>query len=214
MSSDRTPVPHLTAGGAPVLVRRSARRRRTVAAFWEGGTAVVAIPAHFSLAQERQWVAKMLAKLDAKGYAPGAPGEAGNGTFEKRRGGSDGELMARAAELSGRYLEGKAIPATVRWVTNQNSRWGSATPAERTIRLSDKVRGMPGWVVDYVLLHELSHLLVASHGPAFWALLQGYPQLERAKAFLDGVAYATSRGLQPGGTGDEGEACTESGGDG
>ncbi len=57
---------------------------------------------------------------------------------------------------------------------------------------------MPDWVVDYVLLHELSHLLVASHGPEFWELLRGYPQLERAKAFLDGVSYATSRGF-PGG---------------
>ncbi len=165
---------------------------------------MVAIPAHFSLAQERQWVAKMLAKLETKGYAPGppggagVPGAAGNGTGKKRRGGSDAELMARAAALSDRYLDGRAVPATVRWVTNQNSRWGSATPAERTIRLSDKLRGMPGWVVDYVLLHELSHLLVASHGPTFWALLHGYPQLERAKSFLDGVAYATSRGMQAG----------------
>ena len=46
----------------------------------------------------------------------------------------------------------------MRWVSNQSGRWGSCTPAEGTIRLSDKLQGMPVWVVDYVLLHELAHL--------------------------------------------------------
>lgn len=156
---------------------------------------MVAIPAHFSVAQERLWVAKMVGKLETKGYGPA--GGAGRST-EKRRGSVDAELMTRAAALSSRYLAGKAVPVTVRWVKNQHARWGSATPAQRSIRLSDKLQGMPDWVVDYVLLHELSHLLVASHGPEFWELLRGYPQLERAKAFLEGVSYATSRGLQGG----------------
>ena len=46
------------------------------------------------------------------------------------------------------------MPTSVRWVSNQNSRWGSATPAEGTIRLSDKLRPMPQWVIDYVLLRR------------------------------------------------------------
>jgi hypothetical protein len=80
-------------------------------------------------------------------------------------------------------------------VTNQNSRWGSATPADGTIRLSNKLQAMPQWVIDYVLLHELAHLLVAAHNAHFWQLLEAYPETERAKAFLEGVAFATSRGL-------------------
>lgn len=80
---------------------------------------------------------------------------------------------------------------------NQNSRWGSATPADGTIRLSDKLQPMPQWVIDYVLLHELAHLLVASHNAAFWKLLEAYPETQRAKAFLEGVSFATSRGLAP-----------------
>ena len=55
------------------------------------------------------------------------------------------------------------MPASVRWVTNQNARWGSCTPGDRTIRLSDRLQQMPGWVVDYVLVHELAHLLEAGH---------------------------------------------------
>jgi predicted metal-dependent hydrolase len=54
---------------------------------------------------------------------------------------------------------------------------------------------MPEWVVDYVLLHELAHLLVPGHGPAFWAMLESYPRLERARGYLEGVAGAAGLAL-------------------
>lgn len=187
-AGNRSGTPLTTADGAPVEVRRSARRRRTVAAFWENGTAVVAIPAHFSGAQEREWVQRMLEKLRAQGTR-------GRKAAGQRRAGSDAELAAHASVLSARYLGGRAVPTSVRWVTNQNSRWGSATPSEGTIRLSHKLQPMPQWVIDYVLLHELAHLLVAAHNAAFWRLLAAYPETERAKAFLEGVSFATARGL-------------------
>ena len=183
-------LPLTTDDGMPVVVRRSARRRRTVAAFWEDGNAVIAIPAHFTKAQENEWVRRMLDKLKRQGER----GAQGSG---RRRPASDAALAAHAAELSSRYLGGRAAPTSVRWVSNQKSRWGSATPADGTIRLSDKLRAMPQWVIDYVLLHELAHLLVAGHNAAFWRLLEAYPETQRAKAFLEGVAFATSRGLGP-----------------
>lgn len=192
-------VPLATADGAPVEVRRSARRRRTVAAFWENGTAVVAIPASFTRAQELEWVHRMLEKLRLQG-------EKRTRGAGKPRPRSDAALAAHAAELSAKYFGGRAVPSSVRWVSNQNSRWGSATPSEGSIRLSNKLQPMPQWVIDYVLLHELAHLLVAGHDAAFWRLLQAYPETERAKAFLEGVSFATSRGLAPGDTPDPVEA--------
>jgi predicted metal-dependent hydrolase len=202
--------PLRTSDGAPVEVRRSARRRRTVAAFWENGTAVVAIPASFTRAQEREWVHRMLEKLRLQG----ARGARGAG---RRRPRSDAALARHAAELSEKYLGGRAVASSVRWVSNQNSRWGSATPAEGTIRLSDKLQPMPQWVIDYVLLHELAHLLVAGHNAAFWRLLEAYPETARAKAFLEGVAFATSHGLppaRPDGSGDADSAYGTGGADG
>jgi len=187
-----------THDGAPVEVRRSARRRRTVAAFWENGTAVVAIPAHFTRAQEADWVHRMLEKLRSQGEKRSS----GAG----RRPASDAALAAHAAQLSARYLGGRSAPTSVRWVSNQNSRWGSATPADGSIRLSDKLRPMPQWVIDYVLLHELAHLLVAGHNAAFWKLLEAYPETERAKAFLEGVSFATSRGMTAGEAGESEDA--------
>lgn len=160
---------------ATVEVRRSRRRVRTVTAFREGGRIVVAIPARFTRAQEREWVTRMVTKL---------------ATQDQRRRPSDAGLAARAADLSTRYLGGRARPTSVSWSSNQGRRWGSCTPSDGTIRISDRVRGMPRWVLDYVLLHELAHLLVGGHGPAFWALLEAYPRTERARGFLEGHAFA------------------------
>jgi predicted metal-dependent hydrolase len=158
----------------PVVVRRSRRRRRTVSAYREDGAVVVAIPARFTQAEEREWVARMVDRLAAQ---------------ERRRSPDDDELAARAAELSDRYLGGLARPSSVRWAPNQQTRWGSCTPADGTVRLSTRLRGVPPWVLDYVLLHELAHLVEPGHGPTFWSLLEGYPRTERARGWLDGFAH-------------------------
>ena len=85
-----------------------------------------------------------------------------------------------------------AEPADVKWVDNQHRRWGSCTPADRTIRLSSRLRSMPEYVVDYVLVHELVHLLEPGHNDRFWALVARYPRAERARGFLEGVEQATA----------------------
>lgn len=165
-----------------VEVRRSARRRRTVSAYRDGGRIVVMIPSRFSKAEEARWVAEMVERLDA-----GA---------RRRRGSGDASLARRAAELSTTYLGGRAQPASVRWVASMRTRWASCTPADATIRISERLREMPSWVRDYVLVHELAHLIVPGHGPDFWALVQRYPRTERARGYLDGVSAAAQLGLE------------------
>ena len=162
-----------------IEVRRSTRRRRTVSAYRAGETVVVLLPARMSAAQEREWVRTMVARLDAQ---------------DRRRRPVDADLMNRAQALSERHLGGRPRPAAVNWVTNQNSRWGSCTPADGTIRLSTRLQGLPTWVLDYVLLHELAHLLQPGHGPEFWRLLDGYPKTERARGFLAG--FDAAQGIQ------------------
>ena len=168
----------------PVIeVRRSKRRRRTVSAYRDGERVVVLIPAQFSRAEEREWVDRMLERLAVR---------------EQRARRTDSELTARAQRLAARYLPdhpGAARPTSVRWVQNQNGRWGSCTPADGTIRISHRVQEMPDWVIDYVLLHELSHLVVANHSAAFWALVGRYPKSERARGYLEGVSAAAGLGI-------------------
>ena len=163
-------------------VRRSTRRRRTVSAYRDGDTVVVLVPASMSRAEERRWVREMVERLAAQ---------------ERRRRPSDDDLGTRAGVLNRRYLDRRAVPDSVRWVDNQGARWGSCTPSDRTIRLSSRLQGMPGWVLDYVLLHELAHLLVPGHGPDFWALLDRYPRAERARGFLEGYAAGSGAAVDP-----------------
>ncbi|XIE80106.1 M48 family metallopeptidase [Streptomyces sp. SBR177] len=170
-----TSEPPRSPGTSAVEVRRSSRRRRTVSAYREGDRTVVLIPARMSAAEEKRWVTVMLDKLAAQ---------------ESKRLLGDRELTERAARLSEQYFGGRARPRSVRWVTNQNTRWGSCTPSEGSIRLSHRLQGMPEYVIDYVLCHELAHLLVPGHGPRFWGLLEAYPRTERARGYLEGVAAA------------------------
>jgi predicted metal-dependent hydrolase len=162
-----------------VEVRRSARRRRTVSAFRDGNKIIVQIPAHFSRADEARWVARMVERIDradARSRRAAARG--------------DDSLMQRCRSLSAEYLPGAPQPVAVRWVAAMRTRWASCTPADRTIRVSRRLESMPGWVLDYVLLHELAHLNVPGHGAEFWDQLRDYPRTERARGYLDGVSAA------------------------
>ena len=159
-------------GEAPqVEVRRSKRRRRTVSAYRDGDTIVVLVPASLSRADEAAWVETMVARVQKS---------------ERRAAPSDADLMERARSLTDRYLGGLAAPSSVRWVENQKQRWGSCTPGDRTIRLSVRLQGMPGWVIDYVIVHELAHLLEPGHDARFWAWVDRYPRSERARGYLLG----------------------------
>ena len=157
-----------------VEIRRSRRRKRTVSAHREGDKTIVLVPAHLSKAEEDRVVRSLVDRLDRR---------------EQRSRPSDDELMARAAQLSLTWLDGVAEPLTVRWVSNQNARWGSCSSADRSIRLSDRLKGMPAYVVDYVLLHELAHLIEPNHSKRFWALVDQHPDATKAKGFLEGVSW-------------------------
>ncbi|OLT46624.1 metal-dependent hydrolase [Saccharomonospora sp. CUA-673] len=165
-------------------VRRSARRRRTVTAYREGETMVVLIPATMTKAEERHWVAEMQKKLQRTESKRASPARA-----------SDEALLLRCTELSRRYLDGTAKPASVRWVRPMRTRWASCTPVNRTIRVSRRLRDVPPWVLDYVLVHELAHLRVADHNDEFWELVHRYPKAERAIGYLEGLSAAANLGI-------------------
>lgn len=160
---------------ADVEVRRSKRRRRTVSAYRDGDRIVVLIPASFSAEEETEWVETMVARIERA---------------EQRTHLTDEELLARALRLSDEHLGGLAVPESVRWVSNQTARWGSCSLGERTIRLSERLRAMPAWVLDYVIVHELAHLLEPGHDARFWAWVDRYPRAERAKGYLLGWSEA------------------------
>jgi predicted metal-dependent hydrolase len=185
----------------PVEVRRSAHRRRTVSAYRDGSRIVVLIPARFGQDEAQRWAEEMVAKVTERESRARSRGP--------RR--SDEALSRRCAELSGLYLDGLPSPSSVRWVSTMRSRWASCSPSDATIRVSSRLREMPSWVLDYVLVHELTHLQVAGHGADFWALVGRYPRAERARGYLDGVGAAAQLAIADDLAGDVAEASYEVG---
>jgi predicted metal-dependent hydrolase len=167
-----------------VDVRRSKRRTRTVTAYREGDTLAVLIPARLSKAEEAHWVTEMQRRLLRGETKRRSPSKA-----------SDAALLARCAELSTRHLKSRAVPTSVRWVPPMRTRWASCTPADGTIRVSERLREVPGWVLDYVLVHELAHLLEAAHNARFWNLVRDYPRTDRAMGYLEGLSAAAGWGM-------------------
>jgi predicted metal-dependent hydrolase len=153
-----------------VEVRRSDRRHRTVSARLRDGKLVVYLPARMSRAEEDRWVETMVKRFEARSL--------------RSRLNSEGDLQRRAGELNRLYFGGRLKWTSLAYVTNQNSRYGSCSPTEGTIRISSALAEMPRWVRDYVLVHELAHLVEANHSPAFWALVNRYPLTERARGYL------------------------------
>jgi predicted metal-dependent hydrolase len=158
-------------GGAEIRVIRSSRRKRSISAYREQGAIVISVPAKLSNSKVSQVIPEMVEKILSR---------------EAREKISDSELFDRAHALLQNYLpEFTVTPASVTWRA-MNERWGSCTTVDRTIRISDRLNGAPGYVVDYLLVHELIHLQVPDHGPDFELLLARFEESDKASAYLDG----------------------------
>ena len=96
---------------------------------------------------------------------------------------SDERLAERARRLNERHFEG-----VLRWTSvgfaEMERLWGSCTFTDGAIRIARRAAALPDWVLDYLLVHELAHLVQSDHGPGFHALESRYPLTERAKGYL------------------------------
>jgi predicted metal-dependent hydrolase len=155
-----------------VEVRVSKRRKKTAGAHWEGDRIVVVVPTHLRGAERDAMVENLSRRLMR--HRPHLHT-------------SDEQLEQRARALGRHYLDG-VEPTSIRWSTNQNKRWGSCTIQTREIRISERLRVAPDWVLDAVIVHELAHLLEPNHSPRFRQLENRYPRRPEADLFLDGYA--------------------------
>ena len=155
-----------------IKIIRSKNRQKTVSARVVGNVFVVQAPARMS----EDELQPIIEKLQQRWHKQ-----------RVRESLDDKVLQQRAQELNRQYFEGKLKWKSIGWVTNQNTRLGSCTPANETIRLSHRLAAMPAFVRDYVIVHELAHLLEANHGPKFWRLVNRYPKTERARGYLMAV---------------------------
>lgn len=153
-----------------IEVIRSPRRTRTVQARYVDGRVVVRIPARMTAAEEKAAVDGIVSKLRKKATSTSI---------------SDESLAERARVLNASVLDGRARLGSIRWVSNQRSRWGSCTTGTGDIRLSDRLQHVPDYVLDAVIVHELTHTFIPGHGPEFWSWADRAPKAERAKGYLE-----------------------------
>ncbi|WP_420645744.1 SprT-like domain-containing protein [Candidatus Leptofilum sp.] len=153
----------------PVKIVRSKKRKKTVSAELKNGELVVRAPARMSQKELNGIIEKLQKRLRNK---------------MARTPKTDEELERIAQSLNDTYFNGRLQWQSIRYVTNQNKRFGSCTPSLGTIRISHRLAKMPDWVLKYVVVHELAHLEESNHGPNFWALVNQYPLTERARGYL------------------------------
>ena len=152
-----------------VSVVRSTKRRRSVSASMVGDVLRVSIPNWMSRAEEQEAVDEMVRR------------------FKRRIATFDIDLMQRARSLA--KTHSLQVPDVIEWGENLTSVWGLCTPALRHVRISTRLVGAPSWVLDYVIVHELAHLVVEGHDARFHAIVQRYPLAERARGFLMAVSF-------------------------
>ncbi|HWE64600.1 MAG TPA: M48 family metallopeptidase, partial [Chloroflexota bacterium] len=144
-------------------------RTKTVSARQEDGVLVVRAPAGMSDAALQPVIERLQQRIAKR---------------QARRTLDDQDLQRRAEALNAQYFDGAISWQSIRWVTNQDHRWGSCTPATGAIRISHRLATLPDWVLDAVIVHELAHLLEAGHTARFWELANRYPRTERSRGYL------------------------------
>ncbi len=152
-----------------VKIIRSLNRKKTVQAKVHQNELWVYLPTGLSQAEEQKWVDTMATKLKKK--------------QRRQTLNSTEQLQKRAQELNTKYFKG-ALRFDIKYVTNQHTCFGSCTYETQTIRISDRIAAMPHWVQDYVILHELTHLIHPNHSAQFWDMVNQYRYAERAKGYL------------------------------
>lgn len=160
-----------------VIIKRSSRRKKTIQARMVNGNMEVLAPANISDAALKDHVSRLRARLVKRSTIR-----------------DDGHLEARARYLNEKYFHGRLVWESITYSTRQEKRRGSCTYYKKTIRISHRLSRMPQWVEDYVIVHELAHLLEPNHGKQFKQLVKSYPLAERAIGFL--MAMETLGGLE------------------
>ena len=153
-----------------VEIIRSTRRRKTIQAKLVDDVLKIYLPNGLTEREEEKWISYMKDR------------------FLKKRKliGDEKLLMERAKRINKKFFNG-SLDFTIKYVSNQNKRFGSCTPETKMIRISDRVAKMPSWVQDYVILHELTHLIHPNHSKEFWEKVNEYKYTERAKGYLIAV---------------------------
>jgi len=74
------------------------------------------------------------------------------------------------------------------YVQQMKTKWGSCNPVARTLRLNTELAKKPKQCLEYIVVHEMSHLLEPTHGPKFLVLMDRFmPAWRETRVLLNGL---------------------------
>jgi predicted metal-dependent hydrolase len=159
-----------------IKIIRSIKRKKTIQAKMVGDKLWIYLPSDLTSKEEEKWISKMIEKNELRKY--------------RKKLNTNGMLQKRANDLNKQYFN-NMLEFDIKFVSNQTSKFGSCTPKNKSIRISDRIISMPRWVQDYIIIHELAHLIHPNHSKEFWKEVYQYKYVERAKGYLIAIGMTS-----------------------
>ncbi|MBN2789825.1 MAG: M48 family metallopeptidase [Candidatus Delongbacteria bacterium] len=150
-----------------IIVKRSKRRKKTLQASLRDNTVKILAPHHTSDGDIKAFLNKFLEKLELKEIILN----------------NDDELLKRSLKLKKKFIP-EAPDYSIEFQGTLLRTWGKCYTRQRKIVINPVLATYPKWVMDYVIIHEIAHLLVPNHGKDFRSLINRFKLKERAVGFL------------------------------
>lgn len=153
-----------------VKINRSAKRMKTISAKLQDSILYVDAPAHAAHDKLHVIIEKFkrnILKQHLKKHL--------NNTHN---------LKDIAEIFNKKYFSSQLMINSISYSSRQEHKFGWCKYKKGDILISHRLANMPDWVRDYVIVHELAHLIVPNHSKEFHELVMRYPLAERAKGFL------------------------------
>ena len=97
-------------------------------------------------------------------------------------------LHAEVPPLIARWERKLGVFVSAYFLQRMKTKWGSCNPKSRSIRLNTELVKKPKDLLEYVVVHEMLHLLVPNHDERFVALLdRHYPSWREARDELNAL---------------------------
>jgi predicted metal-dependent hydrolase len=153
-----------------IKIVRSSRRFRTVSARLVKDTLLISAPEALSRGRLEKIVSDFKVKFERKKLKE---------ELDKKQ-----DLVKIAAGINEKYFGNKLKVNLIEYAVDQNSKFGCCNYRTAHIRISHRIGLTPKWVRDYVVLHEMTHLIEPNHSRSFWDIVSRYKLAERARGYL------------------------------
>ena len=162
-----------------VKVARSDRRKKTISARLVEDTIHINVPANTSEVHLKELISNFKKRFERRKL--------------KKELNAKQDLKSVVGRLNERHFDSRLKVNKIEYATDQYKKFGCCNYKSKTIRISHQLIEMPPWVRDYVIFHEMAHIIEPNHSSAFWKIISRYRLAERARGYLMAKGFETER---------------------